>query len=138
MTNNCGDCCLSPFNAKPGTELGRGGRGQGESILYILILHLGSSDSFHGNNSNNFLKQPLKQRVEFCQGTVKECRPTGVWALTSIWGQFPDGAVVRTHCFHCSDQVQSLIWELRSCNKGGAVPPPPNTHTIWGACCQVS
>ena len=71
MTNNRRHHCLSPFNVKPGTELGRGGRGQGESILYILILHIGSLDSFHGNNSNNFLKQPLKQRGEGCQGTVK-------------------------------------------------------------------
>lgn len=71
MTNSCERRCLSPFNAKPGTELGRGQRGQGESIVYILILHIGSSDSFHGNNSNNFLKQPLEQRGQGSQGTVE-------------------------------------------------------------------
>ena len=71
MTNNCGHRCLSRFNAKPGTELGRGGRGQGESVVYILILHIGSSDSFHGNNSNDFLKRPLEQRGEGSQGTVE-------------------------------------------------------------------
>ena len=41
------------------------------SVVYILILHIGSSDSFHGNNSNDFLKRPLEQRGEGSQGTVE-------------------------------------------------------------------
>lgn len=35
--------------------------------------------------------------------------------LKKRYKEFPGGLVVRTPCFHCSDQVQSLVWELRSC-----------------------
>ena len=33
--------------------------------------------------------------------------------------EFPDGPVVRTRCFHCRGQVQSLVGELRSCKLCG-------------------
>ena len=35
-------------------------------------------------------------------------------------GEFPGGSVVRTRCFHCWVQVQSLVGELRSCKPRSA------------------